>query len=383
MKLASALLATLVTGCMTSAPPAEDPGNPDGKADGGDAACTTSYVDWLLSTYKPALEAKPIDAARLTELGVLAQTMPCRGTALTGVAWTTWIDVNSYVAFAPYFTQHADAMVGYLMPSRPTHGDYGAYVAATAVREPTRNAVKAIELTRPIVSLERLEMSEWLDLYQVEAEEVLTRVFDPALIGNTEGYYTLNAGEQAFLDLVASTGPKPSQTRDGAYAAWIDLYGEVLQHGFSIDADDDYRSGLGCTAANPDVCARDKILDRVVKLAPPAHGDEDSTQWMWELSLWASLAATSTGPYQPTDEAQLARINAVRPAKVRGEGAYKVWLSIVADVATHADVMTGSVMPAKPCATGPAAAADYAAFKTANGALSASTIASAAPIACP
>lgn len=383
MRLTSALLASLVTGCFSSGSPTEEVGSPDGKTDGGNAACTTSYVDWMLLTFKPALEAKPINAGRLAELDALARTMPCRGTALTGLGWTTWTDVNGYVAFAPYFQQHADAMVGYLMPSRPTHGDYAAYVTATAVREQTRNAVKAIELTRPIVSVAKQEMSEWVDVYRVEAEEVLTRVFDPALIGSTEGYYTLNPGEQAFLDLVASTGPKPTQTRDGAYAAWIELYSDVLLHGFSIDSDDDYLSGIGCTAATPDVCAREKILDRLVKLAPPARGEADSTKWMWELSLWASLAATSTGPYQPTDEAQLARIDAIRPAKLRGEGAYKVWLSIVADVAGHAKVMTGSVMPAKPCASGPAAAADYATFRTANGTLAVSTIASAAPVACP
>ena len=382
MKIATALLASLVAGCLTGPAPSDDGPRGNGKADGGDSACTTTYVEWLILTYKPAVEAKPLDAARATELTALAASRPCQGIALTSTAWTTWIDTANLEAFAPYFHQHADAMVGYLMPARPEHGDYDAYVRNTAVRDATRRAVQAIEAVRPIVSVDRLDMKEWIDLYHAQAEEVLTRVFDPALIGTREGYYFLNAGEREALDLFASTRPKPTQTHDGAFAAWIEEYGDVLQHGFSIDQEDDYRAGVACSQDAQDVCDREAVLDRMVALAPPAHGDEDSTEWMWQLSLWASLEATSQAPFEATDRQQLARIDAVRPMKLSGEGAYKVWLEIVADVGDHAEVMASSVTRAKPCASGTAADTDYAAFKAANASLDSSVLASAAPAAC-
>jgi len=241
-----------------------------------------------------------------------------------------------------------------------------------------------MKAARPTVSVDRLGMKDWLDLHRVYAELVLSPLPDLALIGQTEGYWTLNAGEAAFLDLVAES--RPPQSHEGAYASWMEAYGDVLTHGVSLDQEDDFRAGvprLGCLDAEVAPCGRERVLDRFAALAPTAAGEEDNEQWMWELALWAPLTASAGALYEADTQRQLDRVDRVRPARLRGARSYQVWLSTVADTAGDPAVLDHSVMPAKPCVEGTAGDADYAAFLAANGYLPAARKTAAAPQHCP
>lgn len=390
MRISAALVSVLVAGCVVG--PATDDVDPSGtaggKADGDGApneACSASYIEWMLLEFKPALAAKPIDSERAAELEVLAHEAPCRGELLNPIAFTTWFDVMAFAAFTPYFRQHSAATVGFLLNGSPDRGNYDTWLLRTQPTEATRLTVRVMEGARGSFVIDRLSMDEWINHYHVMAELVLHRLFDPSqLLSYVEGYWTLNAGEAAMLDLLGETRPKAGQ--DGAYAAWVDEYGEILRAGISIDSDDDYvaaNSTLGCEAHEVAPCGRERFLDRFTALRPAPRGDVDSEQWMWELSLWASLASTSSGIYVANDSAQVARVDAVRPTKLSGDGAYRVWLEVVGDTATasNPEPYTRSVLPAKPC-TRSEADAHFAAFVAEHPALPQTVRAAAMPAPC-
>lgn len=365
----------IATGCVASTPDGAAGGS-GGKGDGVDEACTQQYVEWMLSDYKAAVVGQPLTPARITELEALARQAPCRGEALGATAFTTWLDVTSLTTYAPYFQQHADATIGFLMNGRPERGDYDAYLRATAVKPATRDSWRVMKAAKPIVTVDRQGMSEWLDIYQANAEELTHPLSDPALYSQVEGYWTLDPGEAGFLDLLAES--RPTQFQDGAFAAWIDAYGDILKDGVSIDAEDDFVAGY------PRSPARDAFLDRYRALAPTARGPGDHEQWMWELDLWASLAASADDATRADYQGQLDRVDTVRPAELRGAGTYRVWLQAVGDTAATGatPVFEASVMPAKPCVEGDGDAA-YATFLAANPALPAEIRTQAAPTTCP
>ncbi len=355
---AAALL--LIGACATSGG-ADPTSSGGGKADGaGDAQCSQQYIEWLLSTYKPAVVAQAAD------LATLAQQAPCRGELLEPTAWTTWMDATFELSFAPYMKRHFAALAPLVGPG-DLHGNYDAYVAASMPTSDEVAAEHAMKAVQPAAALEGVDVMAWLGQVHSLAEEVLT----PLLFPDTnqleyEGPWTLNAGEAAALDLIADT--MPHTVRDGAFAAWVDEYGSILRDGINVDTSDDYNAAdpaLGCFQGETAPCGRDQFLDRFVKLAPAAKGDQDSATWMSQLDLWASIAATSMAPYATNDDAQLARVDSVRPAKLSGTAAYKTWLDALASAASNPDVTANSVMPAKPC-VGSDGAQLYSDFSAAN-----------------
>jgi hypothetical protein len=362
----------LLGACVTST--ADDAASNGGKADGtADPACSQHYIEWVLGTYKPALEAQPLDDARVATLTELAKSAPCRGELVEPTAWITWYDVADAEVFGPYIKQHGAALVTLVRST-----DYQGYLRDTTPPASAALAMQALAAARPAAALERVDIESWLAPYHAVAEEVLTPLtLETTNIGELEGPWTVNAGEGAMLDLVAKTAPK--QTRDGGYAAWIDAYGDVLAHGINIDSSDDYVAAdptFGCWNGESAPCSRDRFLDRFAALAPPAHGDDDSAAWMVQLSLWGSLAASST---YDNDARQVARVDAARPTRLSGLDAYKRWLDTVADTASSA-VYAASVVPAKPCVTGGDDV--YSAFVSAHASLPADVLDAAKPAAC-
>jgi hypothetical protein len=363
----------LLGACATTS--VDTPNGPaGGKADGiPDPACSQHYIEWVLGTYKPALEAQPLDDARVAALTELAKSAPCRGELMDPTAWTTWYDVADAEVFAPYIKQHAAALVTLVRST-----DYNGYLRDTVPVPTAGLAMQAIEAAKPAAALEHVDVDSWLSPYHAVAEEVLTPLtLETTNIGDLEGPWTVNDGEAAMLALVEAT--RPTSTRDGGYAAWIDAYGEVLATGISIDSSDDYVAAdptLGCWNNETAPCSRDRFLDRFAALAPPSHGDQDSASWMTQLAVWGTLAASST---YDNDAHQLARVDAARPTTLSGLAAYTSWLDVVADTAGTV-VYSASVLPAKPCVTGGDDA--YAAFASAHS-LSQDVLDAAKPMACP
>jgi hypothetical protein len=368
-------------------------GGGGGKADDNDS-CTTAYIAWLIGTYKPAVEAAPIDLNRLAALELLAQDAPCRNQPLGGAALDSWLDVGNAVSFLPYFRQHAAAAEQFHLDGEHA-GLYGAYLTSTAVTDQTRFATKAVVAARPTISAAAFEMMTWLEFYAVHLENVLTPLWDRSIQTMIENQWILNAGEAEFLDLVAQT--RPFSVRDGAFGAWIRAYDELLRNGSqAADTTDDYRPAdarLGCldwegtplAGSIPTIteaCQRDLVLDRFRALKPNALGVADSEQWMGTLWLWAALAATSGPDTVANDTKQLARIDGVRPFRVKGVAAYKLWLEIIHDAASNTAVLDGSVLPAEACA-GTEADELYAAFLPDHLSLPPYVISRAAPNACP
>jgi len=388
----ASLLALSLAACVAEPGPTNDDGG-GGKADGNEA-CTTAYIAWLIGTYKPEVEAMPIDPTRLAALETLALAAPCRTELLGGVAFDTWLDVGNAVAFLPYFQQHAAAAEAFQLAGENA-GVYGGYLTGTAVTDQTRNATKALIAARPTIAAAAFEMQSWFDFYAVHLENVLTPLWDRSLQTEIENAWVLNAGEAELLDLVQRT--KPTTVRDGAFGAWVRSYDELIRNGSqAADTSDDYRAvdeRLGCLAwegtplvgAVPTItepCQRNLVLDRFVALKPNALGVADSEQWMGTLWLWASLAATSGPTTTTNDRAQLARINDVRPFRVKGVAAYKLWLEAIGDAASNMAVLDDTVLPAEACA-GPEADELYVGFLQNHLSLPAYVISRAAPNACP
>lgn len=389
--VASVLSLSLAACVADSGPTNSDDGG--GKADDNDA-CTASYIEWLVTTYKVEVEASPLDATRLAALEALALTAPCRTELLGGAALDSWLDVGNAVSFLPYFQQHAAAAEEFQLAGENA-GVYGGYLTSTAVTDQTKFATKAMLAARPKISAGAFEMQAWFDFYAVHLENVLTPLWDRALQTEIENAWILNAGESEFLDLVQQT--KPTTVRDGAFGAWVRSYDELLRNGSqAADTSDDYRAvdaNLGCLAweGTPLVgtiptitepCQRNTVLDRFKALKPNAFGEADSEQWMGTLWLWATLAATSDPTTSTNDLAQLARINDVKPFRVKGVAAYKLWLEIISDAASNMAVLDGTVLPAEACA-GPEADELYVGFLQGHLALPAYVISRAAPNACP
>jgi len=371
----------------------DDDGGGGGKADDNDA-CTSAYSAWVVDTYQPEVEAQPIDATRLAALEALALQAPCRTQPLGGAALASWLDVGNAVAFLPYVDQHAAAAVKFQADGEHV-GLYDAYLASTALTDQTRLATKAMLAARPTISAGALEMKAWLDFYRAHLESVLTPLWDRSIPTMIESSWILNAGEAEFLDLVTQT--KPSSVRDGAFGAWIRSYDDLLRNGSQVaETEDDYRAEderLGCLAwegtplagAVPTItepCQRDLVLDRYRALKPNSLGVLDSEQWMGTLWQWATVAATSGADAVTNDLKQLARVDGVRPFRVRGVAAYKLWLEAIGDAASNTAVLDGSVLPAEACA-GPEADEVYVQFLSNHLSLPAYVISRAAPNACP
>jgi hypothetical protein len=388
----ASLLSLSLAACVAdSGPTNTDDGG--GKADDNEP-CTASYIEWMITTYKAEVEASPIDATRLQALEALAQSAPCRTELLGGAALDSWLDVSNAVAFLPYFQQHANAAEAFLLAGENA-GVYGDYLTGTAVTDQTKLATKAMLAARPRISAGAFEMKSWLDFYTVHLENVLTPLWDRALLTPIENSWILNAGEAEFLDLVQQT--KPTTVRDGAFGAWVRSYDELIRNGSQgADTTDDYRAAeanLGCLAweGTPLVgtiptitepCQRNLVLDRYKALKPTVQGFEDSEQWMGTMWLWATLAATSAPETAANDLAQLARVTDVRPTRVKGVAAYKLWLEAVGDAASNTAVLDETVLPAEACA-GPEADELYVGFLQEHLSLPAYVISRAAPNACP
>ncbi len=379
----ASVLALCLAACVAEPGPT-NPDQDDGKADDNDA-CTSSYIAWLIGTYKVEVEAMPIDPTRLAALEALALTAPCRTELLGGAALESWLDVGNAVAFLPYFQQHSVAAETFVLAGESA-ANYGSYLTDTAVTDHTKAATKALLAARPKISAGPFEMKSWLDFYAVHLENVLTPIVDRALQVEIENAWILNAGEAELLDLVQQT--KPATVRDGAFGAWVRSYDELLRANYRA-----VETQLGCLAweATPlagtiptitEPCQRNAVLDRFKALKPNALGVADSEQWMGTLWLWATLAATSGAETSTNDLAQLARINDVRPFRVTGVAAYKLWLEAIGDAASNTPVLDNTVLPAEACA-GPEADELYVGFLQNHLSLPAYVISRAAPNACP
>lgn len=394
-KTVASLLTLSLAACVAEPGPnnPDDGGGGGGKADGNEA-CTASYIAWLIGTYKVEVESMPIDPTRLAALETLALDAPCRTQVLGGAALDSWLDVGNAVAFLPYFQQHAAAGAEFQIAGENA-GVYAGYLTGTAVTDQTRLATKALIAARPSIAAAAFEMQTWFDFYAVHLENMLTPLWDRSLQTPIENSWILNAGEAEFLDLVQLT--KPSNVRDGAFGAWVRSYDELLRTGSqAADASDDYRADdarLGCLAwegtplvgSIPTItepCQRNLVLDRFKAMKPNALGVADSEQWMGTLWLWATLAATSGPTTSTNDLAQLARISDVRPFRVKGVAAYKLWLEAISDAASNTNVLDDTVLPAEACA-GTEADELYVGFLTNHLSLPAYVISRAAPNACP
>ncbi len=377
MRRVLSILASLLVGCASSES-GDGPGDrdPDGKADGdGDAKCTQQYTEWMLTTFKRELTASPVTTERAAAIATVARARPCDGVELAPTAWTTWQDVVSLTAVSPYLTQHLKAYEAFHFRTSTQRGDYAAYLDNTRPSAELARTFEVLELVKPLVSVERLEMTSWLELVHVVCEETLSPLWDLWLQTHVEGNWILNRSEAQFLDLVLAT--RPTRSRAGAYAAWIEKYGEVLTHGFRIDPDDDHDPTDA--NGNPD---REAVLDRLKALAPPANGDEDSLSWMVAHWLWATLVvSSSSSELRAGDQRQLSRIDAVRPGAPSGLAAYEQWLATVAETATDPIYRT-STLPAKPCVAPGKGDAAYTAFKADNAALPGPVVGEAVPMPC-
>ncbi|MBP6629973.1 MAG: hypothetical protein KA297_11130 [Kofleriaceae bacterium] len=356
-----------------------------GKADGASAACARQHIEWLLQSFRPALEAAPLDPARVTQLKALAQEAPCRGEIVGPGAWTTWFDLTGVHVLAPYFQQHAAAATALLQPGTAAYHDHDRFADATRPAPEVLAAWDVMQAAAPIVVADHLAMSEWTGRYLVHAEQVYAPLRTAAGNEVVEPTWALTAGEAQFLGLLAQSQPRQGQ--DGAYAAWVELFGNTLADGFTVDDSDDFNAFVpdaGCREGEPAPCGRVAALTRLASLAPSARGPLDSAAWMHVLALWAMTTPAEGDLAEPGYLDQLRWVDRARPTTLSGLGAYQTWLEAVADT-DHAGVLTRSVLPARPCTDAAAdddAARAHEAFLAANPGLAANLRSATAPIRC-
>lgn len=362
----------LLTACAITESP-DDLASGSGKSDGTNRACTAAYTTWFAEHFDPALRAQPITAARATELEQLAATAPCRGELVDGAAFAPWVAGVNDTVVELYTRQRVTAET---LP-------YSEYVQSSAPAEKVKLAARVLLAARPAVLLGEVEMRAWTELERVVLAEVSEPVIDSVVM---EWYWTVNAGEQAMLALVASLPPK-SYT-DGGYAAWLDGYASLQRDGAHSSSDDDYDAGnrrFGCLdrypSEEPGPCGRERLLAYRATQAPIAKGELDSERWVHELDAWThAVAAAAPGSTTAANQRnELARIVALRPVKLMGSVAYAQWLAALDATVTTPDLLV-IVLASEPCTD--AGEEAYAAFAAAHPTATSDVLSAARPDAC-
>ena len=310
-----------------------DPGS--GKADDAGQVsvqdpCQRAHDDWLLNEYAPLSCAEGPDCVGRTDL---SSAPKCEGEP-SYAAWD--LAFQKHVA-TPSLQQIFAARNAFMVPGSDHAGDYGRYVSACEPTSELRSAHESLLAIQPAADLFDYQHNGlaryWTGMlataFPLPHRAQLFAAGDGRTICGAlpssedlqncgaEPSLFLNGSEQQMLDLLESSLPKPQV--DGAFAAWLEVYFDVL-----TSAENDLQFRFPRATDQGLAPYELQFFERLRNMAPTPQGERDSAAWVAKhLVLLASHDLESVD-----DAIHVGLWEASRPVNIVGPQAYAQWLGV-------------------------------------------------------